>query len=263
MVVFLEIKVSKTKEGILLSGSLPPELASCPSLEIFPLRDGAYLLTVGGFVGARLQAPQASVSSLLSEPEKKVVKKLLSVRFERRTPLEVGKTLLPDEKETLAGLMKKKIVHIFQGEKYGKDGVYSVSDFAFNAVREAGQAATGPQQGAGALPISTHMHLERFGWMVLEGESDAKAFAAAYPEKVKSGEVSGVRAFDRKFYFVSRQFYQEWEKKVQLSLAKSEKSAEEISAETGLAPEGCRCLLFHLCENGEAMERHRGKFSKA
>jgi hypothetical protein len=258
----LEVKVSKTKDGVLLSGSLPPELASSPSLELFPLRDGAYLLTTKGFVDGRRSAPLASVSSLLSEPEKQVVRKLLAIRFEKRAPSEVGKALLPEEKETLANLMKKKIVHVFQGERYGKEGVYSVSDFAFNAVRE-GQPAALPPQGAAILPISSYAHLEKFGWMVLEGEQEAKAFAAAYPEKVKSGEVSGVRAFDRKFYFVARQFYQEWEKKVQLALSKSEKSAEEIASETGLAPEGCRCLLFHLCENGEAMEKHRGNFSRA
>ena len=82
-------------------------------------------------------------------------------------------------------------------------------------------------------------------------------------EKIKSGEVRGTRAFDMKYYFVKRAYYEEWEKKVQLALTKSEKSTEEIAAAAGMPPDGCRAVLLHLCEEGEAMEKHRGKFTKA
>ena len=264
-----EIKVSRVNEGVLLSGSLPSELSGSPSLEIFPLRDGLYLLSIKGGLQEAISHPSSPLAAktgegAIPEKEKEVVRKLLSIRFEKRTPAEVANALSPSEKQTLEALMKRKLVHIFHGGKYEKDGVYNVSDFAFNAVREP-QLAQPPSSGAPSSPspISSPEHLEKNGWMVLESEMDAKNFAGAFPGKIKSGEVMGVRAFDMKYYFVKRQFYENYESLVQSALLKSEKTSEELAEELGLAAEGCRALLFHLCENGEAMEKHRGKFSKA
>ena len=261
------MKVSKTREGILQSGALPAEISDSASLEIFPLKDGAYLLTLKGFVekakGAAGSAKNQGRS--LSEKEKGVVRKLLSVRFESRTPEQVEKLLSREEKETLGQLMQQELVQVFHGGKYAKDGVYNVSDFAFNSVREPVSlpAAPGQMPPPQQLPVSSYAHLEKSGWMVLDDENAARAFANAYPEKVKSGEVRGMRAFDRKYYFVTRSFADDWEKKVQLSLAKADKTAEEISEELGIAPGGCRCLLLHLCESGEVMEKKKGKFARA
>ena len=44
---------------------------------------------------------------------------------------------------------------------------------------------------------------------------------------------------------------------------KKEKTAEEISAELALNADGCRCLLYHMCEDGDVLEKHRGKFARA
>jgi len=265
--MMVEIKASKTKEGLLLSGSLPADLPASPTLELFALKDGIYLLAVKGAIDkagkpSQIQSsPAVATGALLSEKEKEVVRKLLSVRFDRRMPAEIAKLLSKEEKETLEGLMKRKLVHIFHGGKYEKEGVYNVSDSAFNSVREPpAPLQHAPQQ---QLPINSAEHLEKNGWMVLENETDAKNFASAYPEKVKSGDVKGIRAFDRKYYFVKRGYYEAWEKEAQLSLAKSEKTAEEIAAELGMAPEGARCLLLHMCETGDILERHKGKFARA
>ena len=263
VILMSEVKVSRTKEGILLSGSLPPALSSAQEMEIFPLRDGACLLIARGLLPRAVPAMAAMTGGAgqqLSEIEKGVVRKLLSVRFERRAPAEVNRLLSKEEKETLAGLMKKELVQVFHKGKYEKDGVYNVSDFAFNAVREpAFPPAPSPQ----LPPVSSVAHLEKTGWMVLDDENAARAFASAYPERVKSGDVRGMRAFDMKYYFVTKRFAEEWEKKVQLSLAKSEKSVEEIADELGMEEGGCRCLLLHLCESGEVMEKKKGKFARA
>ena len=262
----MEIKVSRNRDGVLLSGQLPEELASASSLELFPLKDGAYLLTAKGFVAkAAPTEPLAKKEGMaLPEKEKSLVRKLLAVRFESRTPAEVDRLLSREEKETLASLTKKDLVQVFHGGKYAKDGVYNVSDFAFNSVREpaAGAAAPSPAQQA-PFPVSSPVHLEKHGWMVLDDENSARNFAASFPEKVKSGEVRGMRAFDRKYYFVTRGFAESWENKVQSALAKSDKTPEELEAELGIESGGCRALLHHLCESGELMEKRRGKFARA
>lgn len=272
-----ELKVTKTKDGVLLTGAFPGELASSQSLELSFLKSGFYLLSIKGAIEQQgaTQRGQANAGAHahggLPEQEKELIRKLLSIRFESRTPAAVSKTLSKSEKEILERLMQKKLVHVFHGGKYEKEGVYNVSDFAFNSVREPQSAAplssppSSPQPARHSQPLSPSSpeHLESQGWMVLENDSDARNFGNSFPEKVKSGAVRGVRAFDRRFYFVTREFYDEWEEKVRSALSKSEKTGEEIAAELGMRPEGCRALLLHLCDSGEAMERHRGKFSKA
>ena len=262
-----EIKATKVRDGLLLSGQLPPELLSSSSLEIIPLRDGSFLVT---------QKAVQKMSSLLNEKEKVVVKKLLSVRFDRRTPQEIARLLSREEKETLESLMKRKIVHLFKEGKYSREGVYSVSDFAFHQARDdEGHAnmppkrsqtsppSSPPQSSTLPPPISSPEHLEKFGWMVLETEQEARSFSNSFPDRVRSGDVKGIRAFDRKYYFITRRFVEGWEKKLVSALSKSEKTSEEIADEIGLTAEGCRCLLYHLCDAGDVLEKHRGKFTKA
>lgn len=257
----MEIKVTVTASGVLLSGSLPPEIASAQGIELFPLRDGIYLFALKGAIGGVSRMAAKQENGRLAEKEKGLVRKLLAIRFEKRIPAEVEKALSRDEKETLAQLLKQGVVQIFHGGKYASGGVYNISDDAFNAVRE-------PPSGAAVIApadqmISSPSHLEKFGWMVLEDEPAARNFAAAYPEKIKSSEVQGIRAFDRKYYFVTRGFFQEWEKKVQLALASEDKTPEELSGEIGIDAMGCRALLYHLCETGETMEKRKGKFARA
>jgi len=288
----MELKVIRTRDGIALSGSLPSELAEAAAVELFPLRDGIYLLGKKGAVGEAAKGAKGEGTKgteayvrksggMFSESEKSLVRKLLAIRFERRTPAEVSKALSKDEKALLESLMKRNAVQVFHGGKYAKEGVYNISDAAFNAVREpqpdawqaggtksAVAAPAPPRQPknepvSAAPPISSPAHLEKFGWMVLDTDSDARNFANSFPEKIKSGTVRGVRAFDRKFYFVSRGFVEAWEKEVQLALGKGDKTDSEIAGEIGLAEGGCRALLYHLCESGEVMEKKKGKFARA
>jgi hypothetical protein len=285
----MELKVIRTRDGIALSGNVPPELSDAATVELFLLRDGIYLLGKKGALGEAIKGTKAEAAKgeagrsygAFSENEQSLVRKLLAIRFERRTPAEVSKALSKDEKALLELLMEKNAVQVFHGGKYAKEGVYNISDHAFNAVREpqseawqangakaAGTTPAPAQQAkaepvAAALPISSPAHLEKFGWMVLDTDADARNFANSFPEKIKSGTVRGVRAFDRKFYFVSKGFVEAWEKEVQLALGKGDKTDSEIAVEIGLAEGGCRALLYHLCESGEVMEKKKGKFARA
>ncbi|MCX8198286.1 MAG: hypothetical protein N3F07_03815 [Candidatus Micrarchaeota archaeon] len=255
-----EIKLSKTKEGAQLSGNLPEELLAAEAIELFPLRDGIYLLCAKGAIDAskKTAGNDFGAKPEISEKEKQVIRKLMSVRFEKRTPAEVSKMLSEEEKKVLDNLIKRKMVWVFHGAKYQKEGVYNISDSAFSLAREASRAEIAP-----SLPANSPEHLEKSGWMVLESESEAKSFASAFPEKLKNGEVLGIRAFDKKYYFIKREYYEHWEKPALLCLGSGEKSAEEVASQIGILPGGALCLLLHMCERGEALEKHRGKFCRA
>jgi hypothetical protein len=262
----LEIRLTKTRGGVILAGEIPSEIADSQSLELFPLRSGAYLLTVKGFIpgGSPVQQKKAADGKSLTEGEKALLRKLLSIRFESRIPSEVAKLLSKEEKELLDGLVKGEMVQIFHGGKYEKSGVYNVSDFAFGAVREPASlpSAASPPPAAD-IPVSSIANLEKHGWMILANEAEARNFGNAYPDKVKSGEVMGQRAFDRQYYFVTKSFFGSHEKEVLSSLGKSDKTPEELSQQLHMAPEGCRAILVHLLETGDVMEKRKGKFSRA
>ena len=281
----MEVKVQKTKDGVELLGSVPADIANAASLEIFPLRDGMYLICLKGALGRMGGA--ITDAGALSEPELALVKKLLAIKFERRTPTEVDKTLSIPEKATLASLMARKLVNVFRSEKYEK-GVYNVSDTVFGQTRDVLPVhAAGAEAGnrdvrsvASAAMVKSGAPMQQRtttttasqppahdplakGYLVLENEGDARALSSALGEKIKTGDASGLRAFDRKYYFIKKSFAEEWQPKIQALLEKGDKTAEEVAREIGLNVEGCRALLLHMSEGGELLEKSKGKFALA
>ncbi|MFA6907643.1 MAG: hypothetical protein WC263_02345 [Candidatus Micrarchaeia archaeon] len=271
----MEVAVRKTREGAELLGSLPPEIANAAALEIFPLRDGICLLSVKGAIGGH--APQAG----LSEPERALVKKLLAIRFEKRTPSDVDRTLSGAEKAVLAALLEKKVVNVFRSSKYG-NGVYNVSDAIFGATRDAlpaHEAGGAPQSGAqlrAPSPLSAgkaasapprpsppqYDPLSK-GYLVLENEGDARQLSSAVAERIKAGEVAGLRAFDRKYYFIRKDFAMQHQPRIMSSLEKGDKTSDELARALSLPPEACLAILLHMAEEGELLEKNKGKFALA
>jgi len=279
----MDVKVRKTGEGAELVGSLPSDIANAQSLELFPLRDGIYLLSVKGALGG--QTPPAG----LSEQERALVKKLLAIKFEKRTPSDVDRTLSGAEKSTLASLVEKKVVTVFRSGKY-ENGVYNVSDAAFGQTRDAPgalhRAAAGADAsadgkgavqmprnaaaGAGASPQPAQSSAARAahdplaqGYLVLDNEGDARALSGAVAERIKAGEVAGLRAFDRKYYFIRKDFATEHQPKIMSALEKRDMTADELAREIKLSPEACLAILLHMAEEGELLEKNKGKFALA
>ena len=259
----MEVKAQKTKGGLELLGSLPDEMANAASLEIFPLRDGLYLVSAKGAIDRARGAIGAALE--LTEQERQLVKKLLAIKFEKRTPADVDRTLSSQEKATLSALMQRKVVNVFRSGKY-ESGVYNVSDAIFGHSRDAAgapqNATAGKATAAPAAPQRASDPLAK-GWLVLDNEGDARMLSGALSDRIKSGDVSGLRAFDRKYYYTRKDFADRWQPKLLKALEKGDKTAEELSREVGLDAEGCRALLLHMGEGGELLEKSKGKFALA
>ena len=270
----MEVKVKKTKDGVELTGILPSEIANAASLEVFPLRDGIYLLSIKGAIDGQ------KISGPLTEQERTLVKKLLAIKFEKRTPSDVDRTLTGAEKVTLASLIEKKVVNIFRSGKY-ENGVYNISDAIFGQTRdvlpahatgrEAGTPAPSAggkstQQQAGTTPRSAspsqHDPLSK-GYLVLENEGDARQLSSAIAERIKTGDVAGLRSFDRKYYFIRKDFATAHQPKIMSALEKGDKTAEELARVLGLPSEACLAILLHMAEEGELLEKNKGKFALA
>ena len=263
----MEIKITKAKDGVLLSGRLPPQIENADSLEIFPLRDGMFILVPSEVLEKASGRENAGTPAGLEKAEMEVIRKLSSVRFERRIPSEMEKMLSAPERLVLGRLVARKLVTVFRSSKYGKEGVYNITDGVYPLVRREGEAAqTKPpqpaqmtQQAKPGMPS----HLASEGWMVLENDEEARRLSESASHLVKSGEILGTRAFDRKYYFISKSFLAAWEKKLNAALAKGDRNADELAEELGIAPDGCRAMVYNLCERGELLEKQKGKFARA
>ena len=266
----MEIRATKTKEGLVLSGQLPLDLENAHSLEIYPLRDGAYLLTVKGFLDEMHGFP-VSPGSALAESEMEVIRKLSAVRFEKRIPSEVDRMLSAPERKVLSALVEKKLITVFRSGKYGKEGVYNITDGVYPMARGMPSGASvqmaqiKPAQQESKAQPSANMPdaLSKKGWMVLENENEARSLSDTASALVKNGDVIGIRAFDRKYYFISKSFLEKWEGRICGSLAKGNKTADELSDELGIEPDGCRAILYNLCDEGAVLEKQKGKFASA
>lgn len=243
---------------------LPQEFADFESIEIFRLRDGFYLLALPL---ERIKKPNlteagaAAEGKALTDEEKDVIMKLLSVRFEQRTPQNVTKTLSPKELEVLKTLEKKGFVNVFIGRKYA-GGVYNIDDRIFSMLQsrktEQSKAGTAPR-GPAAPPSEAEELLRKKGYLVL-GEKEALAIMGKLKERLKRGELRGLKGFDNNYYVISSKFFAESSRKILKALDK-ERSIGEIVKAIRMDENAVKAILNFLAESGEVIEKRKGIYA--
>jgi len=162
----MQLSLFKKDDKIYLQ--IPDELAgslsNCKELEIFPLKDGFYLLTSGMIAGTsapsvpngtkkeekeqkkettentphsvtQSTSPQSASSVSLTPAERKVLHGLLTIQFKDRTPEHVKETFNPNELAVLKELEKKKYVTVFYGTKYKDTGVYNIDNEVYPLLK--------------------------------------------------------------------------------------------------------------------------------
>jgi hypothetical protein len=245
---------------------LPPELASNDELELFQLRDGYYLLSVP-LGGARRAPERPARDGMVSEQEKAVLRKLLSIRFENRVPAYVGKALNEQEKSVLRELERKGLVNVFKGRKY-VEGVYNINDSIYPLLAQKGEARR-PDEAPAARqerppesqpPASQIGLLDTRGFIIIADKREAMMLSEQLNGRMKSGAVVGVKGFDNKFYAVTRDYFTSSEAKIARVL-KEEMDAPSIAEAAKLDREGCIAVLRLMAENGEIIEKKKGVFA--
>ena len=249
------VRVLKRQNSAYLE--LPPELLNYDEVELFPLKEGYYLLSVP--LGAREVKPQQKGDDA---GERGLLKKLLAIRFENRTPAQVNKALDDEEKTILKELERKGLVNVFRGTKY-KDGVYNINDRVYamlsHAEGETLKPGTRAAQPAGGQMDSAGI-LIRQGYLVISDKNEARALSERLAQEMKNGSVAGVKGFDGKFYIVTRNYLVKAQALIATAL-KENMDAAGIATATKLEPEGCLAALRVLAESGEIIEKKRGIFA--
>jgi predicted DNA-binding protein (UPF0251 family) len=220
---------------------LPKEMLDYDEAEVIRLSDGQYLV-------------RAVEGSRISEIERIVLKKLLSIRFDRRTPANVEKELTEAERFILKGLEKKGMVNVFKGRKY-PDGVYNIKDNVYPTLR--GNEA--PKQEAAEAQPDTPSLLNR-GFLTLKDKGEALRLSQKFSAEMKKGDVIGVKGFDGRFYVVTREYLEKSEKAVS-SILKEGMDIESIAQAAKMDAEGCSAVMRLMAEKGDVLEKKKGIFS--
>ncbi len=229
-------------------------------------------------------AASRSPAVLLSPEETSMVRKLLTIRFEERTVPQVAKKINAAEKKTLDALVARRLIEVFKSAKY-KEGVYNISQRVYEAVsppivisskkteqpasESAAKTAVAsvplayPSSSSGMPPINSADHLAKFGYMVLNTETEAKMAMMQIAPMLKSDDVRGIRGFDKRYYVLRRSFLHQYAGLVLAQLDAGPATAEKIASALGLPGEAVSVILMIMADEGEVIEKRRGEWERA
>ncbi len=217
----------------------------------------------------------------VSPKEVSVLRKLDSFRYASRTVEEVDKKLTKEEKEVLEGMIKKG--HVVP-KKSGNAVLYSINNDiymnfliknpeAFERKHKAAGIGTVALQtkretvpswsesGAQSIHENASEEIKRNGYVVLATRAEAESASSELEIEIRKGLVLGTRAFNKKYYIVHRAFINKNSPRLVEALRTGDMSVDELSAKTGIDPDGVRSVMFVLADNGEVMEKRRDLFS--
>jgi len=244
---------------------LPKEFLSTDEIELFPLRDGYYLLSQP-LPGERAPKPGTPGREGPSPGEIAVLHKLQSIKFGERTPENVAGLLDDGEKESLRRLEERGWVNVFKGSKY-RNGVYNIADEVYPMLKghETGRKAQDAEQkpkpaATPAVATPSYSLLRSQGYLIIKDQKDAKALSEMLKSDMKEGSVIGIKGFDGAFYVVTRDYLLRASKAV-LGALKEEADVQTIAESCSLDADGVRAVLHQLAESGEVIEKRRDRYA--
>jgi len=235
---------------------LPDEFSGLEDAELFRLKDGYYLLSVPLGKKEQFQIP--------TEAEKQVLKRLLSIKFQNRTPENVNKVLTVPEKNVLKELEEKKFINVFKGRKY-PDGVYNINDKIYSTlygkktVKQTVKEIAKPPAAAADMAGTPAELLDKKGYAVGTSK-DLKDIIEKNKSAIKSGKIKGLKGFDGRFY-IARMDYVSKMSPFILKQLETERSIDEIAGNLKVEPDAVRAVLHLLAEAGDVIEKRKGVYA--
>ncbi|MGC8479436.1 MAG: hypothetical protein ACP5M9_02095 [Candidatus Micrarchaeia archaeon] len=224
--------------------------------------------------------------SKISNEEIIVLKKLDELRYTNRTVENVNKILDVKFRSVLQQLLKKKAVFLLK-DKDGKEH-YSISKYVYDTflmrkktnsnLEQSKQIYNNPQTKSFNNANSRFFYLKKIpeeqenaeveyldknGYIVLQTEAEAASISSHLEESIRQGMILGTRAFNKKFYIVTRSFFEKYSANIIKSLRQNPMKVSEISEKEGLNEDAVRGILYLLSEAGDIREQRRDVFSIA
>ncbi len=101
--------------------------------------------------------------------------------------------------------------------------------------------------------------LTKDGFVVLE-ENAAKSASSALESQIKAGNIVGVRGFDKKYYIVSKWFFEQTSAKMREVATDAELAISDIAKLSNISESAATAVLQVMKENGDILERKKGFF---
>jgi len=101
------------------------------------------------------------------------------------------------------------------------------------------------------------------GYEVVEDRGTAMELMEQYKEKIATGRLFAVRAFDGKFYFVDSELVESIGSEIVNAMGNKEMSLEEIAKSCELERGMVKAVVEVLRESGEVLEKRREVYSVA
>ena len=273
------------KLAVYLSGEVQKALGVDENDEVdfFKYNDKAFLFLkkdeVSSLISGNLSVAIPVVQKgddYISNEELQVLKKLDTVRYQQRTKKKVAEILNREESRLLEQLIEKNAVNTF---KKDNQELYSISRGIYDKFLMRNKVPEKRADSKGvAVPtppkvqLSGHIEgpyshfikiLENDGFLVLQTEAEAGGVSLALEESIRHGKVLGTRSFNKKFYIVTRQFFDMHNVKIIAAMREGIEKTQEIAKKANLPEEGARAILQLLAESGDAREKKRDSFTLA
>ena len=216
----------------------------------------------------------------LNSDEIAVLKKLDQLRYQQRTEEKIKGMLDEREKRILQDLIKKKAVSLFNDKK-GGSAVYSITREVYDRflMRKKPVAGSGASSGSfnargfsaprreiaagGTADNDDLKSLREKGFVVVQTEGEASAISLALEDSIRHGQIIGTRGFNKKFYIITRQFFDGHNRDIIKAIGKDGAKTDDAAAVAGIEEEAARGILYLLAENGDLREKRRDFFTLA
>lgn len=256
-------------------------------VDFFKYSDKSFLFMkksdVANLLMGSTTAPQPVVqkaNDYLDNEELSVLRKLDTLRYPQRTKEKINEILDSQEKVVLQQLVKKKMVGLF---KKNNVELYSISKDVYDKflMRKKPVAQTEKQvtvqqrEAKPSMPkvqLSGHIEgpyasyvrtLEENGFLVVQTEAEAGGVSLALENSIRRGQVLGTRSFNKKFYIVTRQFFDMHNPSITKAMRDGISKVGEIAEKASMSEDAARAILYLLAENGDVREKRKDSFALA
>ena len=153
-----------------------------------------------------------------------------------------------EAKQSVLALMLKKIS---EKDNIANSGTFvSGEQFASSVV---------PKAAAASNLVSS---LLPKGYAIIETEEEAKKFSSGLEQQIRSKEILGVRAFDKKFYVATSEYYSSVSPKIFSVITDKDSGLSEISSSSKLDEKACLAILNIMKDVGGIIEKKKGLYRR-
>jgi hypothetical protein len=224
----------------------------------------------------------------LTNEQIKVIDKLIGVRFEERTKTNLSTSLSEQENAILEDLIKSNTIRLYDQGKYSEKPVYSVTPDLFkyvktslnsnstiqktdsNQVQDKPKTLSSPniskpQSTTTKTSVDLNVLIDKInkeGFIVAQNDNEAKMLSESLSQRIKSGQILGIKGFDSHYYIFNSDFFNKSTDKISNCFSKNNGkcSLKEMSEITGLNESVCKGILMFLLEKGDIIEKSNSTY---